>query len=343
MEFFMRMKQEAEGWLKLSPEILESNGMTEMNVDDLVKEAICDLIEELNGGMARPRKEKVTKNPVKRQLAKIFLNCLWGKLCQKPPKEFETFIYGYQQYLEICSNIAIDQTSLNFRHVNGDTFKVRYKCTDQLTETNRIINVYIAASVTAHAQVHLMRQMFRIGPDRILYCDTDSIMFLRKRGEAILEKQGLGNWQNEHPREVLLRFWAIAPKCYLMESADVEEVHKEYDFKCKGVRNSAENREVTKWQSIHELIEATFLRSVKKPLEAKTMVIHPNSTNSLIAYGTMCTRRGTKQIDVVYSKRNLGYNDENLITKMDQMAVVRTFPKGGYTGNIKNVKRGELI
>jgi len=351
MEFFLRMKQEAEGWNKLGKDLIGNKPEEEITMDD--KERIADMIYRNNGGFAKPRIEKVEKNPVLRQLAKIFLNCLWGKLCQKNATTHEKTIYGYKQYLELMSNCTINAESLKFRYVNGYVFKARYELKDTLQENNRFLNIPIAASVTAHAQVVLMRQMFKIGPERVLYCDTDSIMFLREKDRPKLNKSGLGNWEDEHPQESITQFWALAPKCYMMEikpktsipppTIDEDEEEYEYHFKCKGVRSNEENRQRANHQRVHELIEATFLGKDSQSIIAKTMTIHPNSTNAALAYGVLCTRYGDKIIQAVYSKRWMLKNElehpedeeDSEETKMSDLGIVRLLPFG-YTGNIKN-------
>jgi hypothetical protein len=331
MEFFLRMKQEAEGWEKLGKDIL--NGKQEADIEDKDKKDIAEMIFNNNGGFARPRIEKVEKNPVLRQLAKIFLNCLWGKLCQKNASEYERFIYGYKQYLEICSNSMINLSTIKFRHVNGCVFKARYELTDNLQETNRFLNIPIAASVTAHAQVVLMRQMFKIGPERVLYCDTDSIMFIREKALEKLNKSGLGNWEDEHPNEVIKRFWALAPKCYMMEIDSDNTI--DYHFKCKGVRSTEDNRKNTSYDKIHDLIEREFLEKESGSINAATMIIHPNSTNSMIPYGTLCTSYGTKKIQIVFSKRELLVNKDENVKQLSDKAIVRLVPFG-YNGNVVN-------
>lgn len=329
MEFFLRMKQEAEGWEKLGKDLVQKE---EKDMTDDEKEAIAVMIHRNNGGFAKPRKERVEKNPVLRQLAKIFLNCLWGKLCQKNASEYEQTIYGYKQYLEILSNSRIAQESLRFRHVNGCVFKVRYKVHDTLVENNRFLNVPIAASVTAHAQVVLMRQMFKIGPERVLYCDTDSIMFLRGKSQEKLNMSGLGNWEDEHPGERLTRFWALAPKCYMMEVVSACGASVEHPFKCKGVRATEVNRRRINAQSVHRLVEEIVFRIEGRPILADTMTMHPNSTNAELPYGTLCTSYGQKQIRVVFSKRELIFHDEQK-ERLDEFGIVRLTPFG-YTGRL---------
>lgn len=334
MSFFLRMKQESEGFKKLGRDILPK-GMEEEEISEEWRKQICDLIYMNNGGFARPRIGKVEKNPVLRQLAKIFLNCLWGKLCQKNATELERFIYGYKQYLEICTNPMINLSTLKFRHVNGSVFKVRYELADTLIENNRFLNIPIAASVTAHAQVILMRQMFKVGPENVLYCDTDSIMFLRKKGMEILNKSGLGNWEKEHADQVITRFWALAPKVYMMEIQSEEEI--EYYFKCKGVRSTEVNRQRTTYDKIHALVEADFFGrdDIRPVISADTMIIHPNSTNSAVPYGTLCTRYGVKRIRIVFSKRELCVNVDPSIRQLKDLGILRLVPFG-YEGDLGN-------
>ena len=166
--------------------------------------------------------------------------------------------------------------------------------------------------------------------------DTDSIMFLRKKGAEILNKSGLGNWENEHPKDVITGWWALAAKAYMMtiKSGDHEEIY----FKCKGVRSTQENRLVLTKQAVHALVEQSFLALDKPPEErvrivAKTMTIHPNSTNNDLPFGVMCTRYGDKDINTVYSKRKLLINTDENIKSLDQMDIVRLVPYG-YNNNI---------
>ena len=101
------------------------------------------------------------------------------------------------------------------------------------------------------------------------------------------------------------------------------------------MRSTEENREKTSQENIHELIEHQFNGEPGYTIIAKTMTIHPNSTNALIPYGTMCTKYGLKKIQAVFSKRRLLVNDNELVTELDQMAMVRLVPYG-YEGGATN-------
>ena len=332
MEFFLRMKQEAEGWGKLGQDLYRKEELKDPT--DEMKDKICDYIEQCNGGMARPRWGCVEVNPVKRQLAKIFLNCLWGKLAQKNPTELEISINGYSEYLKLINNSSVQQDSIRFRYIGGSCYKARYKAQDSLVETNPYINVYMAASVTAHAQILLMRQMFVVKPERVLYCDTDSIIYLRKEDDPSYTKSGLGNWADEFPGKNILKYLALAPKSYVMNVEDDDDV-----FKCKGVRTTETNRELTKVEDLEKLVNYRFFGDSSNALAtitAETMTIHPNSTNSLAPYGTLLTRYGYKDIRTVYSKRELCINTNPEAKTVDDMALIRLVPFG-YEGSETHV------
>jgi DNA polymerase elongation subunit (family B) len=270
----------------------------------------------------------------------MFLNKLWGKLCQKPPRERECFVYGYRQYVGLIKNGAINQATLSFRHMSGDMYKARYQMVVGGVETSSFINIPIAASVTAHAQVILMRKMFEVGPENMLYCDTDSVMYLRQRGLPELHKEGLGNWTDEHLNSELTRWWALAPKSYLIEEEEHDGSVQDH-LKYKGVKNTVENRVLVSKEVLHRLVEARFLDKQTADVKAKTMTIYANSTNSEVPYGTLMTRYGEKIVQAVYSKRQLLVNNDPEIQQLDQMALIRLVPFG-YTGDLDNRRREVL-
>lgn len=301
------------------------------NLTEEDKEEVCEGIFQLNGGMARPRVENVSTNPVMRQLAKIFLNCLWGKLCQKGASEEEAFVYGFQQYIDLLANPDVNQESVRFRQVNGSVYKARYK-RNKPGAPNQFLNVYVAASVTAHAQVILMRQMLKVGPKNMLYCDTDSVVFLREKGLPRLDKAGLGNWAIEHGECTTLQFVALAPKCYLFRMQN-QGGHVEEESKCKGVTQNAHNREVVCFENLKGLVGSAFANEEAPLLHASTMTIYSNSVNSLIPYGSLCTRYGEKQVRIVFNKRQLLMDGGD--RKIDDMALIRLVPFG-YEGDLDN-------
>jgi hypothetical protein len=316
-----------------------------------VIDIICDKIKILNGGFARPDPNGVEENGVRRQLGKGYLNTLWGKLVQKAAMLHEKFIFTMKEYHQLLNDPEINPESLKFRHIHTYMFKAQYeKRTNNFDEFNPFLSIPIGASVTAHAQVLLMRKMFAIGVENMLYCDTDSLILKRPIGAPCLTSRGLGNWEPEYATDKkgnpirILQFIALAPKCYMIRTDQIEEEEDEVtkvvtkknleSTKCKGVKMTVVNRKTITFEAFKTLVKSTYDdEDLEKPLVAETMVIYPNSTNRFLPYGTLCTRNGHKKVGVVYTKRNFCRLPR---VEFDSVALVRLLPHS-YDGKVENV------
>ena len=300
MSFFLRMKQESEGWKK-------ANALSEIPSSDEEKEKCIDELYALNGNVARMRKELVQKNDVQRQIAKIYLNCLWGKFAQSSVDSQNINIFGYHQFLKIRYDSKIKQESLRFRHIKGEAYQVVYEKTKEHYRLNRNYNIWIAAAVTAHARCRLHRQMIKIGPERILYCDTDSIVFLYPRTEISLASRGLGNWVDEAIDfgSAIKKIYAFAPKsyCLLLENG-------EYRIKAKGCRMTLSNKLKANPAELENMLILKCIETAQgftpqPPLLLDHFTIFSNTLDLTFPYGAMFSRYTTKKLDIVISKRLL--------------------------------------
>jgi DNA polymerase type B, organellar and viral len=93
MSYIFRQKQQAEGWKKAR---CSSENLTEEEKDA----AICRLQAE-NPDKLPMRKEMVLRNDVKLQVAKIYLNCLWGKFGQSPDQTLTKSVYGFEEFQKL--------------------------------------------------------------------------------------------------------------------------------------------------------------------------------------------------------------------------------------------------
>ena len=299
MSFFLRMKQESEGWKK-------ANATTENPSDDEKEKCIQELFE-LNGNVARMRKDNVQKNDVQRQIAKIYLNCLWGKYAQSSIDSVNENIFGYSQFIKIKNDTQIDHTTLRFRHIKGEAYQVIYNKTKENFKINRNYNIWIAGAVTAHARTRLHKQMIIIGPERILYCDTDSIIFLYRRTAISLASRGLGNWVDETIDfgSSIQKLFAFAPKTYCLVLQNGE-----YRIKAKGCRMTLSNKEKANPDVLEKLL---ILKSIETaqgyihqpPLLLDHFTIFSNCLDLSFPYGTLFSRYSSKKLQPVISKRQL--------------------------------------
>ncbi len=329
VSFFLRMKQESEGWKKLGASSDSPNEEEQLRVQQKVFEE--------SGNIARIRPALVTKNPVKRQMAKLFLNSLWGKFCQKPHSETYVVIHGYQQFADLWYNPNLDRSKFSFRHISGNTWKVKYCTYDEFTRPNSKYNIYLSSKVTEWARCILHRQMKRIGSERILYCDTDSLMFIWPKNATKLDGVGLGNWVDEYPDKTIRRLFALAPKFYYLEFKVGENL-----LKSKGIQMILANNLLIHSVSLgRQLLELFFPKvsedgdkvAFKGYIPMQNMLMGINSTNANLAYGTMVTKHTQdKRLGPVFSKRlfipyfepNKEYTEEML----DFIARIYTSPKG---------------
>jgi len=315
MEHFLRMKQESEGWKKLGA---SSHDPSESEKDEIIENLYIS-----NGNMARLRKEMVSFRPVMRQISKIFLNCLWGKFCQRQTREEEIEITNILDFREIMDG-GLDKNKMVVRQVQEGKYKVRVEKNDFSILPNGRYNIFIAAAVTSHARCILHRQMIRVGPERILYCDTDSLVFLHENGKQFVG-QGLGQWTDEYPTQKIVRFYAVAPKAYMIELDNHDEI-----IKSKGCILTMENKEKMTSQSFRQLLTNLWYQKQRPGIQLYNMVICPNTTNEEIGYARMLTRHGEKEFRAVITKRDFGeippgIQEEDLFETCQRIML---FPKG---------------
>lgn len=332
VSFFLRMKQESEGWKKL--------GASSDDPSDEEKLSIQEKVYQDNGYIGKVRISQVRKDPVRRQMAKIYLNSLWGKFCQKPNRTFYETIHSYTEFCRLWFDKKIDKHSFQFRHLGGDTWKVKYEVKQDYNEPNAKYNIYLASKVTEWARCILHRQMLRIGEQRICYCDTDSLIFLWPKSESSLTGCGLGKWVDEYPRDRIVQLYALAPKFYFLVFADGTT-----SLKSKGIQLTLENvKRLHKHSLASQLLQLYFpiydAEGNKKPFDKyismTNMLIGVNTVNSKEAYGQMLTRyTNEKRVRPVYMKRlfvpylhqsNVDYSDE-MISLIPR---ILTIPHGYY-------------
>lgn len=332
VSFFLRMKQEAEGWRKL--------GASSEDPSEEEKQELVESLYHENGGIGRIRPELVRKNPINRALAKTFLNSLWGKFCQRAHTDHYSTIHGYAEFAQLWNDPHLDRRKVAFRHLSHGTWKVKYHLQDDFAKENPRYNIFVAAKVTESARCILHRQMLKIGPERILYCDTDSIMFLWPKHGDKLDAHGLGKWVDEYPRQRIVRLYALAPKFYYLEFED------DALLKSKGIMMNWTNRALLHGKSLgKQLLELFYPRTdehgKKLPFQGhipmRNMLMGIHTTSTAFEYGTMLTKETQdKKLQPVLTKRHLvPYLKERNVEYdaqdgLDSVARIYTIPKGYY-------------
>jgi hypothetical protein len=300
--YFLRDKMECSGWKALCGREPETPAE---------KEAICDQLEEDNLGLCRPRADKVSDNPGGRQLAKLRLNMLWGKFVQTPKATTNKFITGYEDYVKLWFDNQVDKSTLMFRRIRDglDFMEVRYAYNASLRAPVNT-HYYLGGSCTANARLKLTSMLRQVGPERALYCDTDSVVFVQRPGdEEVQTGEALGHWSSELDEGVWgVEFMALAPKCYLLRYNEVGRLQERESgiLKAKGVTLTAENLKEIHAESMRRIIMTEVFGDLTGDgmaysVQAKTFNIrmdHAGDRSLMNVYGE-------KVVRCVYSKRRI--------------------------------------
>jgi len=306
VSYFLRDKMECSGWKALCGREPET---------DAEKNAICDQLEADNLGLCRPRPERVADNPGGRQLAKLRLNMLWGKFVQTPKAVTLKFISTYEDYVKLWYDNQVDKSSLMFRRIHDDLdfMEVKYSHTSSLRAPSNT-HYYMGGSCTAQARLKLTSMLRKVGEERALYCDTDSVVYVHREGDEVIETgEALGHWSSEMDEGVWGKeFLALAPKCYLLQYND-EGCAKEKEsgiLKAKGVTLTTENLKSIHADSMRKIILTEVFGDITGDdlpfvVQAKTFNIRMDHAGDR----SMVNIHGEKVVRCVYSKRSIRVPD----------------------------------
>lgn len=246
VDLFMKIKAEASGY----PDWVT----TDTEKDRFIKQFHTKVGVLLD-------KDNISPNPALRSIAKICLNSFWGKLGERNNKLKTKFI---------SSTVELEQLQHNSRHslhrlhiVNEDTMVLEYNNKDEFEEDSFTTNEVIAAFTTCFARLELLRHIKSVGQN-ILYCDTDSIIFVTKRIENADGStsynpcpalgDSLGELTNELPAGCYItHFVTTAPKSYSYHCTDGAEV-----CKFKGLTLNFENSQRVNFTAVKELLFGTI-------------------------------------------------------------------------------------
>ena len=126
--------------------------------------------------------ECIDKNPGLRSLSKLALNSFYGKFGQRTNMKKTLFVKDIKHLMQVLTDPG--KLLMDFHIMNDDVIQVEYKNTEDFECQSFNTNVTIAAFCTSWARLKLWSVMQKLGK-RVLYHDTDSIIFSVKDGEYV--------------------------------------------------------------------------------------------------------------------------------------------------------------
>lgn len=179
--------------------------------------------EFIGKAMAMKKYAEEKNNPAGRFLAKLAGNTYWGALGKNPDNISTTFFGEVDQFYDF-----IDSSSVLVKDVYsiGNHLRVDYRTMSEMIVTPKRTSLITAIFVTSQARITLYKYLRLIGARRVLYCDTDSVIWVRSRGEEIPYElsSNCGDMSDEIGKECptgyIHKFVSLGPKSYCYEIRD---------------------------------------------------------------------------------------------------------------------------
>ncbi len=140
-----------------------------------------------------------------------------GKFCEKSSKTKTCLVDGWKSL-----KWKLDDQEINISRIeqlSARTMVLSYKEKEPFITESGMYNPTLAAYTTALARVQLLEKCLEVVGERALYCDTDSICYLKIPGSPEpIRGEALGQLANElKPDEFGTSFQCVAPKTWRLE------------------------------------------------------------------------------------------------------------------------------
>ena len=109
---------------------------------------------------------------------------LWGKFGQRNNQKQTSIVKDESSFFKLIANPAVEINDATF--INEDVAYVTWEYLEESAVDTNFINPVLSAHVTAEARLVLYSYLEKL-KDRILYCDTDSIIYIENPGDEPIE------------------------------------------------------------------------------------------------------------------------------------------------------------
>jgi hypothetical protein len=197
VDTFLKLKQQSSGY----PEWCKNEVDRKQYIQDYYKNENI-LLEE----------DKIVKNPGMRSISKLFLNSFWGRYCIQTNKTKYKMVTELSQVIQILISESILE---DIHFLNDYKAQIFYTDNAEMHAGGRDSNIVVGAFTTCYGRMVLYKELDLL-QDRVMYFDTDSIIFLSKDSEYEPELGDyLGKFTNELKQDVhIVEYVSAGPKNY---------------------------------------------------------------------------------------------------------------------------------
>lgn len=260
---WLKHKTEASGW--------PAHCITEEEKADYVRQY------EVYEGI-KLDKEKIEKNPGRKQVAKLMLNSFWGKFGEN---EHHTQTIAIQDE-DVWQKIVQDDSVVvkDVRIFNENVMEISTLKHEDACERSGKINIFIACFTTALARLKLYAELEKL-EGQVLYYDTDSIIYSYKEGEQLIPTGVfLGQMTDELEGDSITVFGSAGPKSYCYKTAKGK-----VECKNKGTKSSYEINQVlnceTMMSHIQQELSDPLARRRVMEIEIKNHFVRDNKNKTV--------------------------------------------------------------
>ena len=157
------------------------------------------------------------------------------------------YVTEISKFYEILLDDKLDHT--NFQFINDDMVQMTHNFKDQFVDNSKNTNIYIACFTTSHARLVLYNKLDYL-KEKVLYFDTDSIIYADDGKKNIKTGDMLGDITDEISGKGITNFVSTGPKSYSFKYGDNEQKSA-----IKGFTLNQENNDLLNHDSLSKIVK----------------------------------------------------------------------------------------
>jgi hypothetical protein len=299
INLWLKFKQQSDGW----PNWVQSEEDKKIYIENFLK----------NEGVLLTMNE-IEKNPALRFIAKLFLNTLWGKMAQRPNLPQTQVCSEYKDYWDVATDP--EKIVTGELMINEDCLIVTWEYKDDEMAKQGNTSLAIASFVTSYARTELMKVIDEVEkiPGRLLYMDTDSIIFCHHDGEPMPKTDDyLGCLADEiskdyGPNARCTKFCSLGPKVYAMEIWPENASEPVVPIKAKGITLTDKALSIIKMDEMVRIANSYIKNKSDNRFKEEILMIPQMQINSDKMH-VLYTKHFQKTFRAMSEKRRLNGND----------------------------------
>ncbi|KAL3086344.1 hypothetical protein niasHS_008443 [Heterodera schachtii] len=183
-----------------------------------------------------------------------------GKLAQRVGQTEIRYTRTPAEFHALLDDPTVDK--LDFVHVSEHMDRCVVRRRPEFARAPPTNCLPVAAFVTSYGRLHLydyMEQVLAIDGAELLYCDTDSIYYVKKMGApCVAEGEALGQMKREHIDRRIVEFVAGGPKNYGIRHTARDGTDERANLKIRSFRLSYAAQQLLNFDAMKELTLATY-------------------------------------------------------------------------------------